>query len=290
MTPKYINHHQLHEYVPFPELGSGSQFHAFDTHDGRVLKIPLTKEETAVAIARRRHNMNPLSAEEAASVETRIHTLVNGKGRIPAMVNHPLHASKDFLALMGNPKIITTDSVLPEDTPEKQWGAGRVVYTQDKVTMVGDLLDSLAQLRSLGESDLARVRQLIELYIQQTYKMWEYGYSDYVFKLGDTGIDERGKFVLVDIGEYSSDPEFVLRALSDQRWLHAIISTKIDFPQIPPQLHSYYQKTMTEAFSVENFKKYWRKKHICDDCKSSDKTIEAFIAAKTSEIDYVDRW
>lgn len=43
MGASYKNNYQQYEYVPFPEIGCGSQFRVFDTHDGRVLKMPLTR-------------------------------------------------------------------------------------------------------------------------------------------------------------------------------------------------------------------------------------------------------
>lgn len=280
-----------HEYVPFPEIGSGSQFRTFDTHDGRVLKMPLTKSETYHAIVGRRHNMNPLSHTEAASVDARVHTLINGKGRIPGMVTHSFDNHSDFLALIGTPKLVPADNAMPEDSPTKEWGAGRVIYTQDKVAMVGALLQSFTRLPTLDLGDVVKLKNIIERYIQQTYTMWSYGYSDYVFKIGDTGLDANGKLILIDIGEYTNDPQFVLRAIADKRWLHATIPSKIDFPQIPRQLYDFYVKTCNNALTEETFQKYWRKNHCCSDCGRNDNdAINTFIAAKASEIDFVDRW
>jgi hypothetical protein len=291
MNDPYQTSHLQYEYIPFPELGHGSQFHTYDTHDGRVLKLPLTKEETYVVVSKRRHNMNPLSSVETAPLDTRIHTIINGKGRIPAMLNHSFYDSKDFLAILGNPAIINAEQVLPEDKPGKQWGAGRVIYTQDKLTMVGDILTAFGKQPILKPGDIAKIKQIVELYIEQVYKLWSYGFADYVFKIGDTGFDVNGNFVLADIGEYSSDATFMKKALADKRWLHSIISDKIDFPQIPEQLHDYFVSTLNSAFTIEQFMSRWRTKHQCSTCEiSDDNVINAFIAAKVAEIDFVDRW
>jgi hypothetical protein len=287
---KYTNPHTANEYVPFPMVGQGSQHHAYDTHDGRVLKIPLTKEETYLAISTRRHNVNPRSDKEVASLDARVHTLLNGKGRIPNMVQHSFERPEEFLALMGNPKIIESENILPEDTPEKQWGAGRVVYTQDLTLMNHQILKELSQLSKLDSGDIKKLKQVIEMYIELTYKMWGFGYSDYVFKLGDTGFTQDGKLTFVDLGEFSHDPTFILRALEEQRWLHAIMPSKVDFPQIPSQLQAYYEKTMSQAFTVEKFQQYWRTNHTCRTCDNPQDIISTFIAAKAAEIDYIDRW
>lgn len=277
-------------YVPFPEVGSGSQFHTFDMHNGRVLKLPLTKEETIEVLARRRHNMNPLSPVEQASIDVRVHTVINGKGRIPDMIHHSFYQPKGFLQIIGNPTCIDTDNVLPEDTPNKQWGAGRVAYTQDKLDMIGGVLDSFSAVAMLGRGDILRLQRIIDMYAQRTYELWEYGYADYVFKLGDSGFDNNGDLVIADLGEFTSDPIFMKKALDDRRWLHATISAKIDFPQIPKPVQKYYTETLDNAFTYEQFIARWGRKHLCSSCGKRDDPISAFITSKMAEIDYVDRW
>jgi hypothetical protein len=286
----YVNSHKENEYIPFPKIGQGSQHHAYDTHDGRVLKIPLTREETYLTIGERRHNINPRSDEEVASLDARVHTLLNGKGRIPSMLQHPFENPEAFLQLIGNPKAIDSENILPEDTPEKQWGVGRVVYTQDLALMNHQVLRELNQLKKLGASDIKRFQQVIDMYLDLTYKMWGFGYADYVFKLGDTGFNSKGNMIFVDLGEFSHDPAFILRALEEQRWLHAIMPTKVDFPQIPSQLQAYYEKTMGNALTAEKFQQHWRSTHQCTACTPSNDVISTFIAAKAAEIDYIDRW
>ena len=279
-----------HTYVPFPEIGSGSQFHVFDMHNDRVLKLPLTKEETVEVLARRRHNMNPLSPVEQASVETRVHTVINGKARIPDMIGHSLYQPEGFLRILGNPTAVDTDNVLPKDTMNKQWGAGRIIYIQDKLDMIGTILGSFSELATLGRGDVLRLRHVIDLYAQRTYELWEYGYADYVFKLGDTGFDAGGNLVIADLGEFTSDPVFMKKAIDDRRWLHATMPEKIDFPQIPKQVQKYYTETLDNAFTHEHLAARWGAKHSCSSCGKRDDPISMFISSKMAEIDYVDRW
>lgn len=278
------------DYVPFPELGSGSQFHAYDLHNDRVLKLPLTKEETAVVVATRRHNMKPLSKVEQASVEARVQTAVNGKARISSMVSHSFYDPKPFLNIIGNPILLDATTILPDDTSDKQWGAGRVVYTQDKLSMVGKMLRNFAEQPSLSSGDIAQLKSIIDMYVEQTYRLWEYGFADYVFKIGDTGFNSNNELVIADIGEFSSDPVFIRKILKDRRWLHSTIADKIDFPQIPPEVRDYYIETLNNAFTDEAFVARWRSKHKCSSCTAHNDAISAFIAAKMAEIDYVDRW
>jgi len=278
------------ELVSFPELGSGSQFRAFDMHNGRALKLPLTVQETMLVVAKRRHNMQPLSKRQTASVESRVDTIIGGKARIPAMVSHSFYDTRGFLDLLGNPVLVDANSVLPKDASGKRWGDGRVIYTQDKLAMVGDTLRALAGQTALGKGDIQRLKQIIDDYVEQTYTLWEYGYADYVFKLGDTGYNAEGKLTFADLGEFSSDPEFIRKVIADRRWLHATIPDKIDFPQIPVQLQEYYVKTLDNAFTEANLVARWGRKHQCSSCDAGQGAISSFIASKVAEIDYVDRW
>jgi hypothetical protein len=277
-------------YIPFPEIGSGSQFHVFDMHNDRVLKLPLTKEETIEVLSRRRHNMNPLSPTEQASVEARMHTVINGKARIPDMINHSFYQPEGFLRVLGNPTAVETHTVIPKDTADKQWGAGRVVYIQDKLDMNGAILGAFSELTTLGRGDILRLQRIIDQYVERTYELWGYGYADYVFKLGDTGFDSDGNLVIADLGEFTSDPLFMKKAIEDRRWLHATMPNKVDFPQIPKQVQKYYTETLGNAFTYEHLRTRWGRKHSCSSCGGRDDPISTFIASKMAEIDYVDRW
>jgi hypothetical protein len=278
------------ELVSFPELGSGSQFRAFDMHNGRALKLPLTVQETALVVAKRRHNMQPLSKEQTASIEARVDTAIGGKARIPAMVSHSFYDSRGFLELLGNPVLVDANSVLPKDADSKKWGDGRVIYTQDKLSMIGDTLRALAGQTTLGKGDVQHLKQIIDEYVEQTYALWEYGFADYVFKLGDAGYNAENKLIFADLGEFTSDPEFMRKVLADRRWLHATIADKIDFPQIPKQVQDYYIETLDNAFTEAHLMARWGRKHQCSSCDASGDAISSFIASKVAEIDYVDRW
>lgn len=279
-----------HQYVPFPEIGSGGQFHVFDMHNGRVLKLPLTQSETEV-IARQRYNTDgsgqKITDERVAS---RVLTFMNGKGRISSMIRHNFSQPERFLHLLGNPTLIDVDNILPEDNPEKRWGAGRVVYTQDKLTMTSEILHTLNNSLRISSTDVKRVCQIVDQYVEQTYALWEYGYADYVFKIGDTGFNDHNRLIFADLGEFTSDLSFMTLAVTQRRWLNNINPLKTDFPQIPRQAQEYFTTTVNKAFTAEELQKRWRSKHRCSDCRPKDDVLATFIAAKIAEIDYVDRW
>jgi len=273
--------------VPFVNLGHGAQFRAFDMHNGRVLKLPLTEAETQ-AVARRRRNIIHGTLEEIASLEVRVQTFMNSKARIPAMITHDFTNASDFLKLMGNPHLESA-SLLPEDTPIKKWGPARVVYTQDKVQIVRNLLQYLYEQPSVAATDRKKFKQLLQDYIEHVYTMWGFGYSDYIFKLGDLGIDPQGQVVSVDLGEFTSDVTFMERAVTEKWWHDNANHLKTDFPKMPKELEQLYLGMIDEAFTTDELHKRWNKTHTCISCSQEATTIAAFISMQLSEIDYIDR-
>jgi hypothetical protein len=272
----------------FSELGHGAQFKVYDMHNDRVLKIPLTEAET-YQVARRRRNIVHGTIEEIANLDVRVQTFMNSKARIPAMVSHRFEDPSMFLALIGNPLIAPVSDLLPEDTPEKRWAAARFVYTQDKVGMTNTMLHNISKLPELLAGDERRLKHYIEEYVQLVYKTWEYGYGDYIFKLGDTGTDKKGNMIIVDLGEWTTDVDFINRAITEKWWLDNVNDQKNDFPKLPKKLESFYIKTLEAAFTSEELHKRWRNKHICTDCTEEITTIAAFVSTKVAEIDYIDR-
>lgn len=272
----------------FSELGHGAQFKAFDMHNGRVLKIPLTEAET-YQVARRRRNIIHGTVEQIAALDVRVQTFMNSKARIPSMLTHAFNDPEPFLKIMGNPKVAQADGFLPEDTHEKRWASARFVYTQDKADTAATMLRSIERSGVLSSGDELRLKRYIEEYVSIIYEAWCYGYSDYIFKLGDTGIDAHGNMILVDLGEWTTDFDFVSRALNEKWWLDNVNHQKNDFPKLPPKLESFYKKTLEAAFTTEELAKRWRSKHVCSDCTEEATTIAAFVSTKVAEIDYIDR-
>lgn len=272
----------------FSELGHGAQFKAFDMHNGRVLKIPLTEAET-YQVARRRRNIIHGTVEQIAALDVRVQTFMNSKARIPSMVSHGFNDPKPFLKLLGNPRIELSGNYLPEDTHEKRWASARFIYTQDKVDTAATMLRTLERLGMLASSDEQRLKRYIEQYVACVHESWRYGYSDYIFKLGDSGIDANGDMVLIDLGEWSADLEFIRRAIKEKWWLDNVNHMKNDFPKLPKQLESFYVQTLEDAFTDETLMKLWRSKHVCTDCTEEATTIAAFVSTKVAEIDYIDR-
>ncbi len=273
--------------VPFVDIGHGAQFRAFDMHNDRVLKLPLTEAETQ-AVARRRRNIIHGTLEEIASLEVRVQTFMNSKARIPAMITHDFTNAADFLQLMGNPHLESA-SLLPEDTPIKKWGPARVIYTQDKVQIVRNLLTYLCDQPSVAATDRKKFKQLLSDYIEHVYAMWGFGYSDYIFKLGDLGIDPKGRIVTVDLGEFTSDLSFMERAVSEKWWHDNANHLKTDFPKMPKELEKLYLGMIDEAFTVDELRKHWRTTHHCSSCSKETDTLAAFISTQLAEIDYIDR-
>lgn len=273
--------------LTFSELGHGAQFKAYDMHNGRVLKIPLTETET-YQVARRRRNVIHGTIEQVASLEVRVQTFMNSKARIPAMLNHGFVDSAHFHKILGNPKVSDGSDLLPDDTHEKKWAPARFVYTQDKVETAAGMLRSISD-RHLTAGDERRLKRYIEDYVQIMYDAWSYGYSDYIFKLGDTGITASGDMIFIDLGEWTSDLDFIRRAVEGKWWYDNVNHDKIDFPKLPRAVEDFYISTMDAALTVDELEKRWRGNHACTDCNDETMTMAAFVSAKVTEIDYIDR-
>ena len=272
----------------FTEIGHGAQFKAYDMQDGRVLKIPLTEAETFLE-AKKRRNIIHGTVDEVAALEVRVQTFMNSKARLPGMLSHAFHDPAPFHEILGNPKLVAVDNILPEDTPQKRWGAARFAYTQDKVEIVRGLLNFLSSKPSITSTERKKFHRLIESYIEHTYKLWEFGYADYIFKLGDMGITADGSLVSVDLGEFSSDSQFIERAITEKWWLDNTNPLKQDFPKMHRSLEPEYEAMLESAFTVSELKKRWRQQHNCSACQPEADTLRAFITTKVMEIDYIDR-
>lgn len=272
----------------FSELGHGAQFKVYDMQNDRVLKIPLTEAET-YQVAKRRRNIVHGTLEEIASLDVRVQTFMNSKARIPAMLGHHFKDPAPFMRLIGNPVIAPVSELLPEDTPEKRWAAARFVYTQDKVAMANTMLHAIGTMPGLLASDERRLKRYIEDYVELVYSTWDYGYGDYIFKLGDTGTDKKGNMIIVDLGEWTADFDFIMRAITEKWWLDNVNEQKNDFPKLPKKLETFYIDTLTAAFTPDELRKRWRSKHVCTDCTEEATTIAAFVSTKVAEIDYIDR-
>lgn len=256
-------------------------------HNGRVLKIPLTEAET-YQVARRRRNVIHGTVEQVASLEVRVQTFMNSKARLPAMLSHAFTDPSHFHKILGNPKVADGSDLLPDDTHEKKWAPARFVYTQDKVETASGMLRSISD-RHLTAGDERRLKRYIEDYVQIVYDSWSFGYSDYIFKLGDTGITASGNMIFIDLGEWTSDLDFIRRAVEGKWWYDNVNHDKIDFPKLPRELEGFYIKTMDAALTVDELEKRWRINHACSDCNDEAMTMAAFVSAKVTEIDYIDR-
>lgn len=278
----------MKDIAPFSELGHGAQFKVYDMHDGRVLKIPLTEAETYL-VAKRRRNIIHGTIEEIASLDVRVQTFMNSKARIPSIVEHNFVDAHEFYAHLGQPKIIRDQGALPEDTHLKKWGAGRVVYTQSKAEPLAGYLHYLSEIKSLTAADVRHFKRLLTQYVEHIYLLWEFGFADYIFKLGDAGVLPNGNLITMDLGEFTADKNFMMRAVEQKWWHDNINQHKKDFPKMPPSLEPVFTDILDTALTKDELNKRWRAKHICHDCSSNTNLLSAFIAEKVSEIDYVDR-
>ncbi|HUC20152.1 MAG TPA: hypothetical protein VMR98_01495, partial [Candidatus Polarisedimenticolaceae bacterium] len=169
-------------------IGRGVQYKVVNTHDGRVRKIPLTREE-AEAVVAGWYAPNAAPAE-AFSIDYHL-AQRSCEGLQVILARHP--ALAPHLA-----------------NPEFEEGAE---YTQDYVRVFGDVL------RRVTAED---GRKLLEQYAEQILLQWRYGFSETVFNpTVNSGVDRDGRIVLLDIGELNFNQAKVSQQIAAKRWLQA---------------------------------------------------------------------
>lgn len=108
------------------------------------------------------------------------------------------------------------------------------------------------------ENNISLGIELIDSAFALQEKMWRYGYFNKDINiLNDTGIDENGTPILVDIGDLTQDYNSALKVLKrmDTNIFHNFSVESIR--QYSPILANYYQEVFLKIFSIENFKKNW---------------------------------
>lgn len=202
-------------------IGQGAQYRVTDAEDGRVRKIPLTRQESQ-------------------SVIKSWYT--------------PNHAPKE--ELMADYRQVLIDSatyiqILTARHPETMYSFGNPLfekdgqYTQDKVTVLG---------AALSHNSLHEGKDLIDKYVSLILLHWTYGFSEQVFNFTiNNGIDNAGRVILIDFGEITNDKEKVISHVTSERWLKSWSYNSDLFKE----LKKYYRLAMRKHLSIKVLEATW---------------------------------
>ncbi len=204
-------------------IGSGAQYRIYDTLDGRVLKMPLTHDETAKIVAGWYASGKIPTIHESDDYTANAKASVKYFKRLTA--RYP-----DLSESLGNPQFLEGAS-----------------YSQEKVQLLGE---------ALRNTDLSNGKLLIDKYIELIITHWRYGFGDNVFNFTiNNGVDSHQKLVLLDFGEVSFQKRDIEARISDKRWLKAWSYTNDCSEGLKP----YYAEKMNNHVTVENLRTSWKK-------------------------------
>jgi len=203
------------------EIGRGVQYKVIDMQDGRVKKIPLTREESRAVIATW---YAPNKIPDKELVIDYAELAIGANKRTGGLI----HKYPAIAYTFANPIF-----------------EGEAVYTQDKVAILGDVL---------SEGSTVEGQKLIDSYIELILLQWQYGISERVFNFTiNNGVDRDYNVVLLDFGEITSDKDKITLGIDNQRWLQAISYQQ----HMPESLKDYYASKMNERLTTQTLSNIW---------------------------------
>ena len=247
-------------------IDHGAQFrvYAILTADGketgRVIKVPLSFDESRAVLSPHLKNIGKTEAE----IDRRIHTLLTHKQQLPELLQGMYASDKQLMYLLGNLKLIPVLARPEKAEPEYFMP---LYFTQDHVQTMADFMHPFRFAHnppySIKLQDIKRAKQLMYAITKLHYRLWEYGIFELSFKIENIGIVAQNgdiKAILVDAAEHTSDPELARQAIEKQQWRKCLLPEKTDHLFMPTILHKVYADICNRAFTVEEFNKHWRKR------------------------------
>jgi hypothetical protein len=259
-------------------IGHGAQFRVYSVHKldnsptGRVIKVPLDFSETKRAIYEPLRHIATFNTEdeldELADLRTR--DIMRYKYSMPNLIQGILGEDQQFMHRLGNMKILQKPIPAKTDDSHATYYLP-IFFTQDYVGTLEHYfwhfrLAKIPYVRELDTQSINQLKYVIDQMISLHYTIWEYGIFEFVFKPENFGVRYHGndslELIWMDLAEHITDRKQAEAILAEQRWLHPLMQHKVDYQFLPTILHGYYADACTAAFTVENFRKHWRKKCI----------------------------
>jgi len=248
-------------------IDHGAQFrvYAILTADGketgRVIKVPLSFKESRHVLAPHLESLE-LSQDE---IDRRIHTLLLRKQQLPSLLQGMYADDKRLMYLLGNLKLVPV--LARPEKPDTDYFMP-LHFTQDHVQTMADFMHPFRFVQAppyhITLHDTRKAKHLMQAIVDLHYHLWEYGIFELTFKLENIGIVTRGRksieAILVDGAEHTYDAETAKAVLQEQRWHNCLLPEKTDHLFLPTILHKEYSDICNRAFTVEEFRKHWRKR------------------------------
>lgn len=202
------------------EIGRGVQYRVFDIGNKRILKAPLTPDESQAVV----ESWASTSQRPQQQLPDYLQVGQEGSGYVQQLIRAHPHIA----ATLGNPQFESNGH-----------------YTQDFVTTLGD---------ALTKSTFDTSRQIIDKYIGLILLHWRYGFCERVFNFTlNNGIDANGEVILLDFGELSLTKVEVAERIAGKRWQFSYSCTAA----ITPELREYYLNAMQRQLTYETLTATW---------------------------------
>jgi hypothetical protein len=253
-------------------IGNGAQFRVYAIHSatdqptGRVIKVPLDFDETKHVVAAPLSRIATYNTvdEFNALLDARVREIMRYKHTLPGLIQGTYGQDQRFMRDLGELKML--QAPIPSELPNAYFLP--IYYTQDQVTTIGRYLEHFRFVQpnypnELAHSDITIVEKLVQEIIALHYAIWEYGFFEFVFKPENMGIrlgSSKTEVIWMDLAEHITDKEQAEAILAERRWQHSLLPHKIDYIYMPAILHDYYVKACDKAFTLQEFRKRWRRK------------------------------
>lgn len=202
------------------ELGRGAQYKVFDTGNGRVRKIALSKDEMRT-VMRGWGDPQP----NPAQLENDITDLADRRHASLDLVRH----ARIPPVLLGNPKLLQNDD-----------------YEQDKLTPL---------LHVFENADATEQKAYIDHSLAFMQTLWAYGVAELTHNFTSAhGLNAQGELVLLDFGEITTDQAQALRDIEHQTWRqrHSYLH------HLSPGMQQYLDTRASQSLTVKQLKISWQ--------------------------------
>lgn len=201
------------------KIGEGLQYNVFDLGDGKVRKVPKSREEMMD------HCFKGGDSQEKAE-ESTSKALERREKAVEKLKNECIDSS-----IFGSPEFKENGEVV-----------------QDKVKPVDQVFEN---------ASLEQKKQIIDKYVELLRKLWEQGMGDTIYNFTvNTGLTDQGDLIMLDFGEIVFSKQRVKKEVKGQKWLDKW-SYSQDLED--ERVKEYFKERMAEEITVGMLEDKWEK-------------------------------
>lgn len=114
--------------------------------------------------------------------------------------------------------------------------------------------DEVIPIKKVIGKNFNKDKEIIDNYSNFILDCWKGGFADKIYNFTlNNGIDKKGKVVLIDFGEITTEKEKIKNAIVSERWKKAGCYKF----RIHGKTKKYYKQKMEETLTLNNLERYW---------------------------------